>query len=157
MKRVKILELMKSQQQDDISALLLSKKSIQENAYRVADMHEEILEKQIKLQKRINDVCLLASLKSPTNLSQEKEVFEQIKRLKITVSKLSQDVCQVKAKHENQKKSLEKWNNFGTDDKNSTPLPPKQEESIKEFISDMMRQIQALKLDVQKVYNVIDY
>jgi hypothetical protein len=158
MKRVKILELMKNQQRDEISELLECKKTIQEKAYKLADKHEDIMERQIKIQKRINDICRLASLKLPTNSLQDREFLEQIKQLKVKVGRLDQDVTQIKAKQETQKKSLDKWNKNGENEAScSTHLPPKQEETIKEFIGNMMKQIQALKLDVQKIHSVIDY
>lgn len=153
MKRIKILELMKNQQKDEIATLLESKEGIQEKAYRLADMHEEIMERQQKIQIRINENARLASLKMPSNATNENEFVEKIKRMHCVVNKLNQDVKQIKAKHEVQKKSLEKWNKLSED----TTLPPKQEETIKEFLSDMMRQIHSLKADVHKIHNVIDY
>lgn len=156
MKRIKILELMKNQQKDEIVTLFESKEIIQEKAYKLADMHEEIMDRQQKIHKRINDVSRFASLKMPTNAMNENEFIDKIKRLKCIFDKLNQDVKQIKAKHEVQKKSLEKWNKL-SDDAINTALPPKQEETIKEFVSDMMRQIQSLKNDVQKIHSVINY
>lgn len=57
-KRAKILELMKIQQKDEIVALLKNKEDIQNKAYKLADNHEEIIERQHELQKRINDISL---------------------------------------------------------------------------------------------------
>lgn len=156
MKRIKILELMKNQQKDEIATIIESKEIIQEKAYKLADMHEEIMDRQQKIQIRINDVCRLASLKMP-NATNEKEFVEKVKRLNVVVEKLNQDVKQIKAKHEVHKKSLEKWNKTSDESSFNTALPPKQEETIKEFLSDMMRQIQGLKTDVHKIHNVIDY
>lgn len=158
-KRVKILELMKNQQRDEISSLLECKKVIQEKAYKLADRHEDIMERQCRLQKRINEISRLASLKMPTILH-DKEFSEHIRHLKLKVEKLNQDVIQIKAKHEVQKKSLDKWNKNVLGEKLSTTpsthLPPKQEETIKEFIGDMMKQIQELKSDVQNIHNIIE-
>lgn len=155
MKRVRILEMMKNQQRDEIIALLEFKKVIQENAYRLADKHEDIIERQLRVQTKIDSTCSrLLSLKLPTNTVNEKEFFDRIKSLKVGVDKLSQDVCQIKIKHESQKKSSDK-ETMRTDE-GTTSLPQKQEESIKEFMKDMMRQIQILKSDVQNIYNVIE-
>lgn len=153
--RVKILELMKNQQRDEISLLLECKKTIQDKATKLADMHEDIWDRQTHLQKRINDMCRLASLKVPTLYAHEKEFCDHVKRIKVTVDKLSQDSIQIKAKHDAQIQS-EKFTKNKDYSFNENPLPPKQEECIKEFIGDMMRQIQGLKMDVQKIYNVID-
>lgn len=157
MKRVKILELMKNQQRDEISGLLECKTGIQEKAYKLADKHEDIMERQYRLQIRINDLCRLISLKMPANLVQDKEFADKIKRLKTKVEKLDQDVVQIKSKHETQKNSLEKWNKNSDLFSSSTHLPSKQEETIKEFIGAMMKQIQGLKSDVHKIHNIIDY
>lgn len=154
MKRVKILEVMKNQQRDEIAALLECKQMIQENAYRLADKHEDIMERQLRIQKKIDSTCRLVSLKLPTNTANEHEFTEHMKRLKAVVDKLTQEVCQIKMKHESQKKSLDKLSVQNEED--SANLPAKQEESIKEFMRDMMKQIQSLKSDVQNIYNVIE-
>ncbi|XP_070498591.1 nuclear pore complex protein Nup88 [Chironomus tepperi] len=153
-KRIKILELMKHQQKDEIAELLKSKEQIQEKAYKLADMHEDILEKQQNLQKRIQDISRLASLKVPA--SNEKEFIETIKKYKTIIDKLTTDVKQIKAKNEIQKKALDNWSK--TNEENiKTSMPPKQEETIKEFLNDMMRQIQGLKTDVNRIHSVVDY
>lgn len=155
-KRVKILELMKNQQKSEINQLFESKELIQEKAYKLADMHEDIMEKQQNLQRRIQDISRLASLKVPVLSANEKEFTETIKRYKTVVDKLATDVKQIKAKNEAQKNALENWNK-SNEDFVRTSLPPKQEETIKDFLGDMMRQIQNLKSDVQKINSVVDY
>ena len=153
-KRIKILELMKHQQKDEIAELLKSKEQIQEKAYKLADMHEDVMEKQQNLQKRIQDISRLASLKVPAG--NEKEFTETIKKYKAIIDKLTTDVKQIKAKNEVQKNALDNWNK--TNEENiKTSLPPKQKETIKEFLGDMMRQIQGLKSDVQKIHSAVDY
>lgn len=153
-KRTKILELMKHQQKDEIAELLKSKVQIQEKAYKLADMHEDILEKQQNLQKRIQDISRLASLKVPA--SNEKEFIETVKKYKGIIDKLTTDVKQVKDKNEKQKNAIENWNKTN-EESIKTSLPPKQEETIKEFLNDMMRQIQGLKSDVQNIHSVVNY
>ncbi|KAG5681118.1 hypothetical protein PVAND_010578 [Polypedilum vanderplanki] len=155
-KRIKILSLMKNQQKDEIALLFESKEQIQENAYKLADMHEDIIDRQQLLQKRIQDISRLSSLRLPAISSNEKEFADTIKKFKSCIDKLSQDVKQIKAKNEAQRKALESWSK-SNDDFVKISLPPKQEETIKEFLSDMMRQIQGLKADVQKISNVIDF
>lgn len=154
-KRVKILELMKNQQKDEIDSLFESKEQIQEKAYKLADYSEDIMEKQANLQRRIQDISRLASLKVPVLTANEKEFTETIKKFKTVVDKLTTDVKQIKAKNEIQKNALENWNKSNNETIKSA-LPPKQEETIKEFLSDMMRQIQNLKSDIQKIHNIVD-
>jgi nuclear pore complex protein Nup88 len=155
-KRMKILSLMKNQQKDEIAQLFKNKAYIQEKACNLADMHEDIIERQQALQKRIQDISRISSLRMPAISSNEKEFIETIKKYKALVTKLSQDVKQIKAKNDSQSKSLEDWSKTN-DNFTRASLPPKQEDTIKEFLGDMMRQIQGLKVDVQKVSNVIDY
>ncbi|CAG9806139.1 unnamed protein product [Chironomus riparius] len=153
-KRIKILELMKHQQKDEIGELLKSKEQIQEKAYKLADMHEDIMEKQQNLQKRIQDISRLASLKVPA--VNEKEFIDTIKNYKGIIDKLASDVKQIKAKDEVQKNALDNYTKTN-EESIKTSLPPKQEETIKEFLNDMMRQIQGLKSDVHKIHSVVDY
>lgn len=153
-KRVKILEMMKLQQKDDIEQLLQDKELIQEKAYKLADMHEDIMERQQNLQKRIQDILRLASLQLPSGSSSEKDFAENIKRMKSKTDKLLQDVKQVRAKNEIQKSQLEAWNK---NNENSTKsLPPKQEEAIKEILTDMTKQISTLQKDFQKIQTLLD-
>ena len=153
-KRAKILELMKNQQKDDISQLSESKEIIQEKAYKLADMHEDIMERQQNLQKRVQDVLRLATLRLPSGNASEKEFTEQIKRIKGRTDKLLQDVQQIKSKNETQKMQIESWENVT--EGAMKVLPPKQEETIKEILNDMTKQISSLTVDVQKISKVID-
>lgn len=153
-KRVKILECMKNQQKDDIAQLFESKEMIQEKAYQLADKHEDIMERQQSLQRRAQDVLRLASLRLPIASSSEKEFTEQIKRIKSKTEKLLQDVKQIKLKNEMQKKQIETWENVTEDA--SKALPAKQEETIKEILVDMTKQIAGLSKDVLKINSIID-
>jgi nuclear pore complex protein Nup88 len=153
-KRSKILELMKNQQKDEIAQLFEDKEMIQEKAYKLADMHEDIMERQQDLQKRVQDILRLASLRLPSGNSSEKEFAEQIKRIKSKTDKLLQDVRQIKSKHEIQKSQLENWESSNEDSIKN--LPPKQEETIKEILVDMTKQIAGLTKDVQKINSIID-
>lgn len=153
-KRAKILEFMKNQQKDEIAQLLDDKELIQEKACKLADMHEDIIERQQNLQKRVQDVLRLASLRLPSGNSSEKEFAEYIKKIKAKTDKLLQDVKQIKAKHEIQKQQVELWENSGEDQIKA--LPPKQEETIKKILIDMTKQIGNLQKDVQRITKVVD-
>jgi nuclear pore complex protein Nup88 len=153
-KRMKILEFMKNQQKDEIAQLFESKELIQEKAYKLADMHEDIMERQQNIQKRVQDVLRLASLRLPSGGSSEKEFTDQVKKIKTKTDKLHQDVKQIKAKNDIQRKQLETQEKAGEDAIKA--LPPKQEESIKEILVDMTKQISSLQKDVQKVNSIID-
>lgn len=153
-KRAKILEFMKNQQKDDIAQLLESKELIQEKAYALADMHEDIMERQQNLQKRVQDVLRLASLQLPSGNASEKEFIEQIKKIKAKTDKLLQNVRQVKSKNEIQKQQIESWETVTED--SIKVLPPKQEETIKDLLVDMTKQITSLSKDVQKISSIID-
>jgi nuclear pore complex protein Nup88 len=155
-KRMKILELMKNQQKDEIAQLLQNKELIQEKAYKLADAYEDITERQQILQKRIQDISRLTTLKLPLFSSSEKEFSDNIKHIKLNVDKLLQNVKQIRAKSDVQQKAVENFSKTNEDFSRKS-LMPKQEDAIKEFLNDMMRQIHTLKLDVQKIHNVVDY
>lgn len=153
-KRMKVLELMKNQQQDEIVQLLEEKELIQEKAYKLADMHEDIMERQQNLQKRVQDILRLASLRLPSGNSSEKEFMEQIKKIKSKTDKLLQDAKQIKSKNDLQKRQFEDWANAGED--SIKALPPKQEETIKEILVDIAKQVTNLTKDVKKISSIID-
>lgn len=153
-KRMKILEFLKNQQKDEIAQLFEDKEMIQEKAYKLADMHEDLMERQQNLQKRMQDILRLASLRLPSGNSSEKDFVEQVKKIKARTDKLLQDVKQIKTKHEVQKKNFEAYDAISKDVQKT--LPPKQEETIKELLIDMTKQISNLTKDVKKVQTVID-
>lgn len=153
-KRVKVLECLKVQQIDDISQLIQDKELIHEKAYELADKHEDIMERQQNLQKRVQDALRIASIRLPSGNASEKDFMDQIKRIKSKVDKLLQDVKQIKSKNEIQKKQYESWEN--SNDNSIKALPPKQEETIKEILVDMTKQISNLTKDVQKISSIID-
>lgn len=153
-KRARILEFMKNQQKDEIAQLFEDKKIIQEKAYKLADMHEDIMERQLNLQKRVQDVLRLASLRLPSGNPAEKEFTEHVKKIKAETEKLLQDVKQIKAKHDFQKQQVDTWESFKEYSRKA--LPHKQEETIKEILFDMTKQIGNLQKDVQRVISVVD-
>lgn len=152
-KRNKILEFMKTQQKDEIAQLFEDKELIQEKAYKLADMHEDIMERQQNLQKRVQDVLRLASLRLPS-VGSEKEFGEQVKRIKQVTQKLLQDLKQIKARNETQRKKIEDLENVNVDSLKA--LPPKQEETIKEILVDMSNQVANLTNDVKKISSIVD-
>lgn len=152
-KKCKILELLKKQQNDDINLLLQDRDLIQEKAGALADMHEDIMERQVSLQKRVQDILRLAMLQLPNAGAAEHEFTEQIKKIKTRVDKLHQDVKQLKSKHETQKTQLE---SLEISDNKPIVIPPKQEEAIKEILSQMTKQISNLTKDVQQLSSVVE-
>lgn len=151
-KRAKILEFMKNQQKDEIAQLFEDKKMVQEKAYKLADMHEDIMERQQNLQKRVQDVLRLASLLLPSG--NPAEFAEHIKRIKAKTEKLLQDVNQIKAKYNFQKQHIETLES--SNEYSIKALPHKQEETIKEILVDMAKQIGNLQKDVQRVISVVN-
>lgn len=153
-KRVKILECLKLQQIEDVNRLIEDKEFIHEKAYELADKHEDIIERQQSLQKRVQDVHRLASVRLPSGNGSEKDFIDQVKKIKSKVDNLLQNVRQVKSKHENHKKQFEAWE--FSNENSMKVLPSKQEETIKEILVDMTNQITNLSKDVQKITSIID-
>ena len=153
-KRMKILEFMKKQQKEEIAQLFEDKELIQEKAYKLADKHEDIMESQQNLHKRVQDVLRITSLRVPTARSNEKEFSEQVRKIKQSVAKLLQDVKQIKAKNEIQKNQFDSLDNVNSE--STKVLPPKQEETIKGILIDMAKQVANLTSDVKKISSIID-
>lgn len=153
-KRAKVLESLKNQQMNDIRQLVEAKELIHEKAYELADKHEDIMERQQDLQKRVYDILRLASIRLPSGNASEKEFIDQVKRIKLKVDKLLQDVKQIKSKNEIQKKQFESWEN--SSENTAKALPPRQEETIKEILVDMTKSISNLSKGVQKISSIID-
>lgn len=153
-KRAKILEFMKNQQKDEIAQLFDDKKMIQEKAYKLADMHEDIGDRQQILQKRVQDALRLASLRLPSGNSADKEFAEHVKRIKSKTEKLLLDVKQIKAKQGFQKQQFETFES--SNEYSIKALPLKQEDTIKEILVDMTKHIGNLQKDVHSVISVVN-
>ena len=154
LKRMKILEVLKNQQREEITQLFNDREQIQEKAYKLADMHEDIMERQNNLNKRIQDILRLATLRLPAGTSSEKEFTDQIKRIKSRTDQLLQAVQQIKAKNEIQKTQFECWNE--TNEDSMKALPPKQEQTIKEILADMTSQIAPLTGDILRIKSILE-
>lgn len=152
-KRAKILEFMKNQQKDEIEQLNEEKDAIQDKAYKLADTHEDIMEKQQALQKRVQDILRLVLLRLPSGNVHEKDFTVQIKNIKAKTDKLVQDVRQIKAKHEIQKKQLEL---IDLNNDSVKVLPQKQEDTIKGALVNMTNQISNLTATVKNISSVIE-
>lgn len=152
-KRSKILEFMKNQQKDEIAQLNDEKDAIQDKAFKLADTHEDIMEKQQALQKRVQDILRLVLLRLPSGNVHEKDFTVQIKNIKARTDKLLQDVRQIKSKHEIQKKQFEM---IDLTNDSVKALPQKQEETIKRVLVDMTSQICNLTTTVKNISAIIE-
>lgn len=133
-KRVKILQSIKDQQQQELTQLEADKNRIRNDAERLAEMFEEINDKQQDLFKRIQDIIRLANLKLPHGMAEEKNYAAQITKINEAVKNLVNNIAMAKNKMEKQKLQI-------ASEKESTRkkliLPPKQENTIKEIMTDM--------------------
>lgn len=133
-KRVKLLQSIKQQQQTELAHLEQDKNQIRTDAERLAEMYEEINDKQQELLKRTQDIIRLANLKFPHGVVAEKNFATQIDKINETVKNLANNIAMAKKRMENQKLQIASE----SDSSRKKPvLPPKQETVIKEIITDM--------------------
>lgn len=133
-KRVKLLQSLKQQQQIELAQLEQDKNQIRNDAERLAEMYEEINDKQQELFKRTQDIIRLATLKFPHGDVAEKNFGAQIDKINEAVKNLANNITMAKKKMENQKMQIASESDST---RRKLVLPPKQETVIKEIITDM--------------------
>lgn len=101
-KRVKILQLLKSQQQQEIVQLQADQNQIRANAEHLAEMYEEKNDKQQELIKRLHDLMRLLNSKLPRTATLEKNFNAQIGKISKATKELTQNIAFAKKKMEKQ-------------------------------------------------------
>lgn len=133
--RVKILKMLKKQQFEEIEQLKRDKEEIQDRATKLAEMHEDISEKQKLLFKRVQEIVRLATLRLPGGSASEKEFALQIQKLNTVTKMLMKNLENVKIKIASQETQFEQFTNKATD--SSNVLSSKREKAIQEILSSV--------------------
>lgn len=132
-KRVKLLQLLKQQQKQDIVQLQHDKAQIRANAEQLAERYEDILEKQQSLFRRAQEVVRLAMASNPLAAAAEMEFQQQIERINVVAKRLGTNISQSRHKIMNQENQV---TNFQSK-KKSVELQPRQEATIKGLMSEL--------------------
>lgn len=134
-KRVKMLQLMKEQQAQDIAQLQLDKEVIRQKAENLAEKYEDICEKQQVLFKRAQDVVRLATVSNPQSAIAEQEFQQQIEKISIATKKLKSNIVLAKRNMGNQENQI---NQINVGNKAKTiVMQPRMENAVKELLSEM--------------------
>lgn len=134
-KRVKLLQLLKQQQQQDIVQLQRDQAQIRSNAEQMAERYEDIQEKQQSLFRRAQEVVRLAMASNPMSAAAESEFQQQIERINVVVKRLSANIAQSRRKIMDQENQV---SNFQTSTKKKTvELHPRQEATIKGLMAEL--------------------
>lgn len=134
-KRVKLLQLHKDQQQQDIRQLQLDKTQIRTNAERLAERYEDIQEKQQSLFRRAQEVVRLAMTSNPVTAAAELEFQQQIERINVMAKRLGENIAQSRRKIMNQENQV--TSSKSSDRAKSVELHPRQEATIKGLMTEL--------------------
>lgn len=134
-KRVKLLQLLKQQQQQDIVQLQRDKAQMRANAEQLAERYEDIQEKQQSLFRRAQEVVRLAMASNPMSAAAELEFQQQIERINIVVKRLSANIAQSRRKIMNQENQVTSFQK--SIKKKTTELHPRQEATIKGLMAEL--------------------
>lgn len=134
-KRVKLLQLLKQQQQDDIVQLQRDKAQIRANAEQLAERYEDIMEKQQSLFRRAQEVVRLAMATNPLSATAELEFQQQVERINTMVKRLGENIAQSRRKIMNQENQVTSFQS--STKKKSIELHPRQEATIKGLMTEL--------------------
>lgn len=105
-KRVRILQLLKQQQEQEIGQLENDKVQIRNDAERLAELYEEINDRQQVLFKRCQEIIRLINVKIPRGATAEKNYAIQLERLELATKSLANSLLLAKKKVEQQKEQV---------------------------------------------------
>lgn len=134
-KRVKHLQILKEQQKQEIAQLLKEKDKIRENAERLAELYEDVSDKQQILFKRAQEVVRLATLKTPDSSQRENDFQKQIEKINTLTKALSGNILIAKKKMEKQNIQVDQFKKENA--KKAIVLQPKVEKTILEILSEL--------------------
>lgn len=134
-KRVKHLQVLKEQQKQEIAQLQKEKNKIRENAERLADLYDDVSDKQQILFKRAQEVVRLATLKTPDSAQRENEFQKQIEKINSLTKTLSANILIAKKKMEKQNIQVDQFKKENA--KKTVVLQPKVEKTIMELLSEL--------------------
>lgn len=110
-KRVKILQLLKRQQELEIAQMEVDKTQIKNDAERLAELYEEINDRQQVLFKRCQEVIRLINLRMPRGETAEKNYAIQLERLESVTKNLSNNLELAKNKMYKQEEQV-RWQEY---------------------------------------------
>lgn len=134
-KRVKHLMVLKEQQKQEIAQLQKEKEKIRENAERLAELYEDVSDKQQSLFKRAQEVVRLATLKTPDSAQRENEFQKQIEKINALTKTLSGNILIAKKKMEKQNIQVDQFKKDSA--KKTIVLQPKVERTIMELLTEL--------------------
>lgn len=108
-KRVKILQLLKRQQEQEIAQMETDKIQIKNDAERLAEFYEEINDRQQVLFKRCQEIIRLINLRMPRGAIAEKNYAIQLERLESVVKNLSNNLELAKNKMYQQEEQVRRY------------------------------------------------
>lgn len=134
-KRVKHLQVLKEQQKQEIIQLQKEKEKMREKAERLAELYEDVADKQQILFNRVQEVVRLATLKTPDSAQRENDFQKQIERINALTKTLSGNILMAKKKMEKQNIQVDQFRIDSA--KKTVVLQPKVEKTIMELLSEL--------------------
>ena len=134
-KRVKVLQLLKVQQLKDLEHLQREKDKIRANAERLAELYEDICDKQQILFRRAQDVIRLATINNPQTNVAELDFVKKIEKINEITKTLGNNLMLAKRKLEYQENQINLYN--AKHKAKAIVLHPKAETVIKDTLGEM--------------------
>ncbi|XP_055372095.1 nuclear pore complex protein Nup88 [Condylostylus longicornis] len=154
LRRVKILKLLKEQQQKEVENLENENKIIQNESKRLAEKYEKIYEKQQELSNRCQDLIRQANVKIPNNNISDAEFKENVQKIDTTTKNLANALHQIKTDIKKQQYHITKYSQ--ETEKKKIVLPAKQEKLIREILSEITTEIDTQIKDIKRINNAIN-
>lgn len=134
-RRVKQLQLIKEQQKQEITQLQKEKDKIRDNAERLAELYEDVADKQQTLFKRAQEVVRLATLTTPDSIQRENDFRKQIEKINSLTKTLNGNILIAKKNMEKQNIQVDQFKKENA--KKTIVLQPKVEKTILELLSEL--------------------
>lgn len=133
-KRVTALQVLKEQQLNEIQLLEKEKESIRDKAEQLAEIYEDVGDKQQSLLERAQDLVRLATLRLPQTSTQEKEFANNLEKIKTKADMMLKQLEKAKLRMKTQE-DYKETNVAKTDRK--IVLPNNKDETIRKILTEM--------------------
>lgn len=154
LKRVNILKRLKDQQQKEVSLLEMEKEKIRHNAEQLAEKYEDICDKQQVITRKCQELVNKANLFLPNNTVGDRDFIENVERINEATKRMQAAIEQAKKKINTQRLHITKF--MQTGEQKKIELPPKQEKTIKEILSQITVEIDSQIKEIKRVNNIVN-
>lgn len=136
-KRVRLLQLMRQQQNNDLTQLQLDMDRIRNTAERLAERYEDAQERQLQVFQRAQEVARLVTAANPQSAAAETEFKQQIDRIGVAARRLTGSIAAARRRIEGQERQEQQFDGAQKQRAKVMVLQPRMEATIRGLMTEL--------------------